>query len=113
MRLASRFMGQFPSVIRGKDQVIPALTGDKKIVQRIISGEHTPHLERNVILRRNSGGWSHLELTEDHIRIEYDGITPDFQESAKLFFETDEELTARGIPQIGRASCRERVLMPV
>ena len=84
--------------VLSSEHVVPSLTTNKQIVQRIMSGEHTPALEKNIIHSSTERGWSHLELTSDQIRIEYDSITPGFVESAQLYFDTEDELVAKGIP---------------
>ena len=76
--------------------VLPAL--GQQITKRIMSGEHDHSLVNNVVLNNTDSGWSHLELTKDHIRIEYNIISKEYQDTAAMYFETEEELTERGIP---------------
>ena len=78
--------------------LLPSMANNQNITHRIISGQHNRNLAQNIIISSKEFGWSHLELTKDHIRVEYDGPTEDYQNSAKLYFETDEEILAKGIP---------------
>lgn len=77
--------------------VLPAL--GKQVTSRIISGEHEPSLQKNIVLSSSNHGWSHLELTKDHVRIEFDSINKEYQDSAAMYFESEEELEERGIPR--------------
>lgn len=79
-------------------KVFPSIAKNESITSRLMSGLHKHTLKDNVILNKNTAGWSHLELTKDHIRIEYDDATQDYKDSAKLFFTSDEDLLEKGIP---------------
>lgn len=79
-------------------KAFPSIAKNQKVTERIIGGSHTSTLKDNVIINKKPSSWRHLELTKDHIRIEYEDTTQEYKESAELFFESDEELMEQGIP---------------
>lgn len=85
------------SVVKN-DHFFLDISPNNNITQRIISGQHDHDLKKNIILSQTAKGYSHIELTKEHIRIEYNTISKEYQESAQLYFETDEEILAKGIP---------------
>ena len=71
-----------------------------KIVKRILTGEHVQTLSENIIYNDDGkSNCTHIELSQKFVQFEYINTkSADFQERAKLYFATDEELKQLNIP---------------
>ena len=75
---------------------------ERKVLKRLISGEHELGLVNNIIYNpaAQATGCTHIELTEDTLRIEYmDGTSPDYRRHASYISMTPEEREQAGIPE--------------
>lgn len=87
----------FSQLVKKKDTFTQLLQKNEQLVNRIITNEHTYTLYKNVLFSQDSD-WSHLELTDEHIRIEYNEINEEYQRNVDLYFDTTENIMKKGIP---------------
>jgi hypothetical protein len=57
-------------------------------------------LHQNILLNANeNSGLRHVELTPDHVRLEFSDVNDEYKKFARLMFASEEERAAMGVPQ--------------